>query len=116
MMEIPWPRCGNRTPHEPHPGQLLGQADCFGWTAEQEMARSLMDALEALVKLAISPEQLPESVRVIMSPHAMVTFQRAITYGPQADSTITHLFSIPVVVENYAHGWAIEFAHGEVPS
>jgi len=116
MMEIPWPRCGKRTPHEPHPGQLLGQADCWGWTAGQEMARSLMDALEALVRLAISPEQLPESVRVIMSPHAMVTFQRAIIHGPQAESTISRLFSIPVVVENYAHGWTIEFAHGEVPS
>lgn len=66
-MSIPWPGCGNETPHPAH--QAASGHDCDGWTKEQQLIRHLITSVNEYVHEHYMPgEPLPDGLRLEMHP------------------------------------------------
>lgn len=72
-MSLPWSRCGNYEPHDPHPARTIREGDCPGWTPHEQLVRTLITSVNEYLREHYGPfiqgwSRLPEGLRLEMHP------------------------------------------------
>jgi hypothetical protein len=100
---IPYPRCGNELPHDPHPAHTADFAapDCPGWTAGQRTVRRLITGVREYTHEHYAPgEPYPEGLRVEMHPDVCHLLLRDgdLWEGPSRKADVTDWLPVPVKI------------------
>jgi hypothetical protein len=103
FVSVPWPRCGDETPHPAHPQSGFGMPDCPGWTKEQQLVRHLIFSVNEYVQEHYNPYGrllLPDGIRLEMHPAVRYALMRDLDLWerPGRETVLEDWFPVPVKV------------------